>query len=428
MNPRITSHETRFPAFVRAIGLVVTICGLAATAQSQKVNTIAEGVFSSAGFIADAKGNLYSTTYWGGNYNCGGGYGCGTVFKLSPTDGIMWSQTVLHTFNAGADGASPAGSLVFDTEGNLYGTTAKGGGSTHCPGGCGTVFKLSYTATGWKEQILHVFTGIDGSDPLSALVVNERGDLLGVSTGDTCTTCGATYGTAFKLTLCSGHFYFQVLHAFNTPANGMYPLGPLARDAAGNLYGVTAQGGNTSSNICGPTGCGVIFKLTPTIGPWPEKVLHTFTYADGSAPNGGLAFDATHQNLYGTTATGGSHVYFGNVYKINPATGNFMVTYSFTGNGDVDAGNPNSGVVFDSEGNVYGSNAGGYNNNCDYSGPCGSVFKLSPGAKTILAIYVIPGAVYPGPGGLFLDRTGNIYGVGVDTVSLGFAEAYQILP
>jgi uncharacterized repeat protein (TIGR03803 family) len=137
-----------------------------------------DGNSPSAGVIRDAAGNLYSTTVAGGNLSCGGsGVGCGTVFKLDATG----KQTVLHRFTDGADGANPMeGGVIQDAAGNLYGTTFNGADLNGCIGiGCGTVFKLD--ATG-KETMLHRFTGSpDGLNPVGTLVRDTEGNLYGTA-------------------------------------------------------------------------------------------------------------------------------------------------------------------------------------------------------------------------------------------------------
>jgi uncharacterized repeat protein (TIGR03803 family) len=125
--------------------------------------------------IRDSAGNLYGTTYFGGNPNCVQGNGCGTVFELS-----HGKLTVLHTFT-GPDGANPAAGLIRDSVGNLYGTTFLGGTSGACPGGCGTVFKLD---TSGALTILHSFTGSsngDGARPMGGLVRDAAGNFYGTT-------------------------------------------------------------------------------------------------------------------------------------------------------------------------------------------------------------------------------------------------------
>jgi uncharacterized repeat protein (TIGR03803 family) len=152
-----------------------------------------------AGLIFDAAGNLYGTT--AGAYESCNYYGCGTVFELSPTAGGGWTEQVLHIFGNGRDGAYPYASLIFDSAGNLYGTTA-GGGSTYCFNGCGTVFELTPVAGGWAETVLYSFCpqgGIcsDGDSPDSALVFDAEGNLFGTTssggTGCRYNSCGVVW-------------------------------------------------------------------------------------------------------------------------------------------------------------------------------------------------------------------------------------------
>jgi len=128
----------------------------------------------------DTAGNLYGATYGGGNFNgpiCGGG--CGIIYKLTPS-GVTWNETILHTFSGGADGAFPGGKLVFDEAGNLYGTATEGG-NKNCDGGygCGTVFKLTQANGVWSESTLHYFTGQDDGWAPRELFFDQKGRLNG---------------------------------------------------------------------------------------------------------------------------------------------------------------------------------------------------------------------------------------------------------
>jgi uncharacterized repeat protein (TIGR03803 family) len=216
-----------------------------------------DGSMPTAGVIRTAAGNLYGTTANGGNLNCPGdpGYGCGAVFKLSPTG----QKTVLHSFTGGADGAFPA-SLIRDGAGNLYGTTMQGGALSYCSGsGCGVVFKLGPTG---QETVLHSFTGGAAGNSPYALIRDSAGNFYGTAAGGNLTgSCASNYppgcGVVFKLDLAGNK---TVLYAFTGGANGSNPEG-VVRDSAGNLYGTTSSGGDLSG--CNGLGCGVVFKLTP---------------------------------------------------------------------------------------------------------------------------------------------------------------------
>jgi uncharacterized repeat protein (TIGR03803 family) len=177
----------------------------------------------------------------------------------------------LHKFTSGAGGADPAASLIFDAAGNLYGTTVYGG-LTNCDLGCGTVFKLSPGSSGWTKTVLYRFRGRngDGAIPYAGLTFDGAGNLYGTTVG------GGTAndaGTVFKLTPNSnGSWTESVLHRFCSVANcadGWFPYAGLIFDAAGSLYGTTAQGGANNR--------GTVFKLTPKVhGGWSERVLYSF--------------------------------------------------------------------------------------------------------------------------------------------------------
>jgi uncharacterized repeat protein (TIGR03803 family) len=266
-----------------------------------------DGAYPLAGLIFDAAGNLYGATYNGGIYPCGA-YGCGTVFELSPTAGGGWTETVLHSFGNGTDGAFPYAGLIFDAAGNLYGTTT--GGGTYRGG---TVFQLTPTAGGgWAEQVLYSFCSqtncTDGGGP-GGLIFDAAGNLYGTTGG------GGAYGggTVFELSPTAGGGWTEkVLHSFN----GTDGTGPSAVifDAAGNLYGTTEYGGAYGGNL----GDGTVFELTPTAGGgWTEKVLHSFgNGTDGAWPLAGLIIDAAG-NLYGMTWIGGDYG-GGTVFALTP--------------------------------------------------------------------------------------------------------------
>jgi uncharacterized repeat protein (TIGR03803 family) len=398
------------------IPLAVVILGLTAAAAAQTERVISSLDYSFSSLIFDSAGNLYGTTMTGGNYDCGNGLGCGTVFELSPAAG-GWTKTVLYVFNGGSDGAGPAAGLVLDRAGNLYGTTTGGGGSTNCNFGCGTIFRLS-PSTGWTEKVVHSFRGPDGADPISSLTLDAKGNLYGT------TRLGALgYGTIFRL---SGSTGFGLLHVFRGKADGGNPLGPLTLDAAGNLYGAAQFGGHLGG-ACGPGGCGVVFKLTPASAIWPETILHTFVATDGVYPNGGLVFDGSH-NLYGTTGGGGTLKY-GVVFELSTVSDQLAALYAFTGGSD--GGGPYSGVIFDKAGNLYGTTNTGLANGCNGSETfCGQVFELSPGTSgwQLSAQYPTPFA-NPSGSNVVLDRLGNIYGIANEELYYGDGGgAYQIVP
>jgi uncharacterized repeat protein (TIGR03803 family) len=139
----------------------------------------------------------------------GGAYVYGTVFELTPKAGGEWKEKILHSFGGKGDGSNPRAGLIFDGYGNLYGTTSGGGANVY-----GTVFELTPRAGGrWKEKILHSFIDLDnGAQPVSGLIFDSSGNLYGT------TQSGGTYdaGTAFQLTpKADGGWAGNVLHNFN---------------------------------------------------------------------------------------------------------------------------------------------------------------------------------------------------------------------
>ncbi len=296
----------------------------------------ADGAQPVGGLVADSQGNVYGTTYGGGNRDCG------TVFEIT-TAGV---EMILHNFQCKpTDGSLPVGNLTRDAKGNLYGATYNGGAA-----GGGSVFEV--TAAG-KEKLLYSFqqNATDGHAPYAGLIRDGEGNLYGT------TALGGAYhqGTVYKVTPAGVE---TVLYSFQ-PHGGraVIPECALARDSAGNLYG-TAGGGAYAQ--------GAVFKLTPQ---GVESNIHSFQGGpqDGSMPVAGLIIDG-HGNLYGTTQQGGSHD-FGTMFEIT-STGNETILYSFQGMPD---GNlPLASLFMDETGNLYGTTEyGGINKS-------GTVFQFVP--------------------------------------------------
>ncbi len=329
-----------------------------------------------AGVTLDAEGNLYGTTYHGGNLAGCGGTGCGVVFKLAPVSG-GWQETVLYTFKGGKDGSFPRAGVIFDSAGNLYGTASAGGNLVACSGGCGTAFELTPTVSGpWLETVLHSFNGAsDGSSPHAALVFDSAGNLYGTNYwGGAAPACpAADCGTVFRLApSTSGPWKERVLHAFTNGVDGGNPASNVTFDTAGNLYGTTVQGGHVSD--CGGVGCGTLYQLVPTkSGAWTGYVKRSFSGPDGTNPVAGVIFDAAGY-CYGTAPTGTASHTDGLVYKFTPhPTGPWSQTvlHGFSGvKGD--GKNPQAGLIFDSAGNLYGTTANGG------TGTGGTVFEIIP--------------------------------------------------
>jgi uncharacterized repeat protein (TIGR03803 family) len=382
----------------------VTLPATGAVAQEKLLhsfkNNSKDGHSPYAGLIFDASGNLYGTT------ELGGAYGYGTVFELTPKAGGGWTETVLHNFGNGADGAILYSGLIADASGNLYGTTYFGGAYFY-----GTVFELTPANGGnWTEKILHSFdpNGTDGYSPVAGLIADAAGNLYST------TQHGGAYGagTVYELTPnAGGSWEEKILHNFsNNGTDGYEPFAGLIFDAAGNLYGTTYYGGayGVSGNYTG----GTVFELTPAAGGiWTETVLHNFNDngTDGNNPEADLIFDATG-NLYGTTFEGGVYGY-GTVFELTPAEGGIWTEterHSF-GNG-ADGEHPTGGVIIDAAGNLYGSTT--------FGGPFGygTVFELTPQGgegRTEKILHSFNSTDTDGAeptAGLIFDAAGNLYG------------------
>jgi uncharacterized repeat protein (TIGR03803 family) len=293
------------------------------------VYSFGPGTIDVWGFILDGQGNLYNTT---DQYQ-------GSLFEITPA-GV---ESTIYNFTGGADGGEPLfETLVRDALGNFYGTAAGGGAHNF-----GVVFEVTPSGT---ETVLYSFTGgADGATPSGGVVLDAEGNLYG-TTGD-----GGRYnqGTVFKVT--PGGIE-TVLHSFSgaDSGDGKNPIGGLAADKHGHLYGATWNGGTAHA--------GTVFEVTSS-GKY--KVLYSFRGgANGAQPTGPLTLDA-HGNLYGVTLSGA-----GTVYRVT-RSGKQKVLWNF-GNPSKQSKYPMPGLVWDAWGNLYGVTNGG--SDVGY----GTVFELTP--------------------------------------------------
>jgi len=397
------------------------------------------------------------------------------ISLAAPVRAATAGQKVLYAFKGGADGMYSQSGLIFDASGNLYGTTTGGGAA-----GAGTVFVLTPTSNGWNETVLYSFQGgVDGHGPNTTLVMDGLGNLYGTTLNGGMGSCSEGCGTVFELMppTNGGSWTESILYSFQGSTDGAYPAGVIL-GGLGNLYG-TAGGGGYSPE-CG-VGCGTVFEISPTLGSWTESTLYSFQGApeDGAGPQSGLTMDS-NGNLYGATIGGGAG--YGTVYELSPFNGNWseQIVYKFPGY--TRGFEPNSTLVFSSQGALFGTAQGGNPNRC-----CGIVFTLQPsaegwtestaykftanngGASTATLVFDASGNLYgtynrsglyqsgtayllkqgtgghmgeayysfcPKPGcrsgsdpwgGLILDSSGNLYGTTYDG-GRGFGVVYEITP
>ena len=344
------------------------------------------------------------------------------------------TYNILYKFSGGSAGWFPEAGLVRDAAGNLYGTTALGGlaGIGCGSNGCGTAFKLTRTATGWVYSVIYSFHGgIDGTRPMSQLVMGADGSLYGTTAYGGAGNCvdqqGYTgCGTVFQLTphlcgspLCSWNE--TPLYRFTGGQDGAHPwLGTLLLDHAGNLYGTTPAGGIRSDN-CPTRNCGIVFKLSQTNGRWAESIVYAFTgNEDAAIPYGGVISDA-QGNLFGTTVGGGLSGY-GTVYELSPNGSGWAesILNSFTfGEG----GEPWSGVIQDPSGNLFGTTESLY----------GTVYEVRPAGNGWVfgEVIQLPGSGIElgGPtGGVIRDSAGDLYGTAPIGGTLQSGDVFKLAP
>ena len=372
-------------------------------------NSIDDGAGPSTGLTPDAAGNLYTTTYFGGQYSHG------SVVELSP-DGGGWNATTLYNFTGGADGADPAyGPLIFDNSGNLYGETYIGGAY-----GYGTVYELSPSGGGnWTETVLYSFPADPfNSYPANGLIMDSAGNLYGTlyDSLDFKTQPGAV----FELSHSNGTWTESVIYSFH-PGNAA----GLTMDASGDIFGVGAINGHND-----------VFELQPNgQGGWTKHVIYVFPQTpDNDNIDGTLVFDQSG-NLYGTTGGDLSSTHPGTVFELSPAEAGKPWAYSLIWGFHCDhctqgyrGHEPFAGVTLDTLGNIYGTTyMGGA-----YGG--GVVFMLVPTAgqrppyrEDILVFFNgLNGSSSFGQ--LIRDSAGNLYGTTAQGGTWDSGNAFEVTP
>ena len=294
------------------------------------------------GVTIDATGNLYGTTVAGGSGGFCAGDGCGTVFKLASSGG-SWTESILYNFTGGNDGGGPGSGLVFDTAGNLFGTTPGGGRFS-----AGTIFELSPTKRGWTEHVIHQFTGgkDGGIGSLGRLTFDGVGNIYGIAELGGASGFGTVYQLAPKP---SGDWRFTTLYAFKGMPDAAFPYGGVILDEAGNLYGTTYYGGTA--------GMGTVYQLSQSpFGTWQETVLYSFQGGtDASLPTSTLVF-GSGGTLYGTSTTGGRpSCDCGTVFKLAPHGVGWKESVIHRFKTRRDGNSPNYELTFDAAGTLYGA-------------------------------------------------------------------------
>ncbi len=344
------------------------------------------------GLTLDTQGNLFGTTYGGGAKDKG------TVFEIAK--GSTHIQT-LASFN-GTDGENPYGGVTFDRQGNLFGTTAKGGANDK-----GTVFEIAKGTT--RIKTVDFFDASNGSYPQSGVTFDSEGNLFGTTTGGGAQNESDGHGTVFEI--AKGSAAITDLVSFNG-TDGDSPDAGVTFDSRGNLFGTTTKGGAHSR--------GMVYEIAK--GSTHLKILASFNGANGSDPEAAVAFDS-QGNLFGTTAKGGANDK-GTVFEIaapgsssaaaltpaqaSPAKQVSFITVDFFTNANETISNepgPHAGVTFDSSGNLFGTTHSGGTNEF------GTVFKIAKGTTRINTLASFRGTNGGNSDvGMALDRNGNLFG------------------
>ena len=368
----------------------------------------------------DQRGDLYGTTF-------SGGVGFGTVFRMTKR-GSNWILTPLYSFLGGDDGAHPFAGVTIGPDGSLYGTTYYGGGGKCVI--CGIVFSLKpppvrppTPLSPWTETVLYRFTGDDGQYPEGGdLVFDEAGALYGT------TSQGGTYGlgTVFELIPSNGNWMESVLYSFGpSDQDGIVPRSGVVFDKAGNLYGTTWDAFRGTGQRAPQEGTGgIVFQLTPSGAGWAETIIHRFTRGnDGGAVWAGVIFDQSG-NIYGATTWQGSGG-GGVVFEMTASGNNWTFTslYGLAGTG-VECGVYGSLVLY--QGSLYGTTL------CDGAYGLGSIFKLVPssGGWTHVSLHDFTG----GSDGaysysnLVFDADGNFYGTASAGGANGMGVVFKVTP
>ncbi len=401
---------------ISAIVAILILCSGVVPAQTQEKvlwsfgGNSSDGIYPVAPLIADAVGNLYGTTPFGGNPSPA--LAGGTVFELSPQSDGTWAETVLYRFCSQGnctDGYKPQAGLVMDSLGNLYGT-ASSGGIVNCPHGTdcgGVVFELSPSRVPavWTYAVIYTFCSVingvvceDGSKPVSQLILDQSGNLYGTTSkggnGHDVDSYGG--GIVFKLSAGLSGWNETVLYSFcqlgegSLCKDGANPQAGVTFDESGNLFGTTEAGGIFKH--------GTVYELSPGGAGWAETVLEAFPQVNSYSPVGfdavgnlysttlgyafqlnakhhdvrsivfgdtignqsfsGVYLDTRRNALFGTSSNQGANG-FGSVWEVVPP-GNLSAVYYFCAESNcADGGEPVAGVIEDQLGNIYGTTTQG---------------------------------------------------------------------
>jgi uncharacterized repeat protein (TIGR03803 family) len=349
---------------------------IAAPASAATFNTLfnfnsSTGQFPSGTLAVDGSGTVYGTT--GG----GGTDGIGTVFSLTRTG----TFTTLVDLDESTTGIQPAGGVMLDASGTLFGTTSRGGALAG-----GTVFSLTTSGT---FNVLRNFGLVNGATPTSKLVEDASGTLFG-------TAGNVVYSLTKSGTYTQLHDFGQA----NSSDSGV------VMDASGTLFGTTNAGGDF--------GAGSVFSLT-TSGLYTTLASLPANNFGFNELYGSLALDASG-TLFGVTTYDGTNG-LGTLYSLT-STGTFTTLLNFDGsNGSI----PLQGLIVDASGTLFGTTLLGGTSNF------GTVFSLTKsGVFTTLVNFDGSNGREPARGNLFVDALGTLYGTTTQGGTSNFGTVFSI--
>ncbi|HEV2378228.1 MAG TPA: choice-of-anchor tandem repeat GloVer-containing protein [Terriglobia bacterium] len=402
----------RFGAAAGVAALMGLLLAAAIAAPAQTFTTLhsfdgTDGANPQAALVQATDGNLYGTSPRGGGPN-----DQGTVFKVTTTGTLTTIYSFCALVSCIYSGAQPLDGLLLASDGTFYGTALNGMNAR------GTVFKLTTTGA---LTVLYNFCAqtncTDGATPHAGLIQANNGDFYGttqaggVNNDSFCYYAMGGCGTVFKITPAGTLTTLYSFCAQPNCADGDEPVAGLVQGTDGNFYGTTPAGGNINSCVSYTSaGCGTIFKITPN---GTLTVLHTFDVTDGSIPVAGL-IQGTDGNFYGTTSQGGNlsacnAFGCGTIFKVTPG-GALTTLYSFCAQANcADGSGPTAGLVQATDGNFYGTTSyGGSSTAC--TGGCGTIFRITPaGVLTTLHSFDVTDGAQPSAG-LVQATSGAFYG------------------
>lgn len=358
---------------------------LYAGAQSATITTLyslyssTDGSTPYGNLVQGPDGNFYGTAARDGVN------GYGTIFRVTPGG----AYTVLYSFQGSPDGENPQANLYLASDGNFYGTAARGGAD-----GGGTIFRISPAGV---FTLLYTFTGgTDGAFPSAGLIEGSDGNMYGTTvSGGAINAAGFTgYGTIFQLT---PNGVLTTIYTFTGgDADGSMPYAGLVEGTDGFLYGTT------NNDEVGDTlyEQGSVFKVSKT--GTLTTLFHFGGGSDGSNPDGGLV-EGPDGSFYGSTHNGGKYADDdddtgqGVLYNIKP-DGTFTTLYEFTG--QADSGRPEGTLTFGSDGNLYGTTT---------VSPSGTLFQVTTSGE-FTTLGLLGSMPYESLGGPIVGSDGNFYG------------------